>query len=682
MHRIQNNLAMHVVRASTVALAAFGVIALWGFILGWPAIFAVYPLAGVSVVTASGFILVALGLYVTWKRLGWNIRAGLALDHSTRVTRAGALVMLAMALASGVVGLRSLQEGAEEALLRNLIALREARSEMFAQLLDDRLATARLLSTRPHLINLMQAADANPARDGPSAALSAAGASFLTHQFSTLAFYDARGARVAMAGQGLTDPELEVPLAGQPGASLLWRDGFVLRTRSEINVGAASVGTLVTEQPLPAATRLLQDLAREGGSAEIAVCGPNPTGMSCFPLRFVPSPKLYPRQIDGKPLPMSYALDGQTGLVRAQDYRGRGVLAAHGPIGGFGLGMVVKIDSADLYAPVANRMVKLIVALLAIAAAGVWLLRRNVQPLVRELARNETRLRLALSGSRLALWDWNVKTGEVYLSEQWQAMLGNPPLATRVPLEALLELVHPDDRTALDEHMKTVLKGDESIYDIDHRARNAHGDWIWIHSRGEVTERDSSRKVDRLIGTNSDVTERKLAELKSAHEATHDSLTEAANRSLFEDRLSQAIARARREQRLTAIMYVDLDEFKLINDTWGHDAGDAVLVAVTQRLTAAVRESDTVARLGGDEFAIILERLRDADAGRQVAGKIIESMREPILWGEQRLAVTMSIGLAFYAGESETTPAQIRERADEALYRAKNAGRNNFQVAS
>jgi diguanylate cyclase (GGDEF)-like protein len=162
------------------------------------------------------------------------------------------------------------------------------------------------------------------------------------------------------------------------------------------------------------------------------------------------------------------------------------------------------------------------------------------------------------------------------------------------------------------------------------------------------------------------------------HLAHHDPLTDLPNRLLFEDRLKQAIAKARRAQETAALLFFDLDRFKEINDSLGHSVGDLVLCEVVRRLRAVVRESDTVARLGGDEFVIILEQVDGEEGVAEVARKVIQAMALPLSVAGREIALTGSIGISLYPDDGADVDA-LMKTADDAMYRAKALGRNNFQ---
>jgi diguanylate cyclase (GGDEF)-like protein/PAS domain S-box-containing protein len=321
--------------------------------------------------------------------------------------------------------------------------------------------------------------------------------------------------------------------------------------------------------------------------------------------------------------------------------------------------------------------------------AGFYILASDVTALKKseeQFRESEQQLSLALEGSELALFDWNIETGEVFLSEQWSVMLGGGPGLTRTTFPALEQITHPDDKSALRQVIRDALKGRTSHYRAEHRVSAGSRGWIWIQSHGQVTARDSAGDATRLVGTNADVTERKRAEQELAQSraeleraAWYDALTGLPNRNLLVDRLEQVLARNRRSGQRLALFYLDLDDFKAINDSMGHAAGDILLKQFAERLRGAVRTSDTVARLSGDEFVILLEDLKGSEDSDAIASTILATTREEFKIESTVLRVTTCIGIAFASGE--TSGADLLRRADSALYQAKRAGRDRYQVA-
>ncbi|MEN6585950.1 MAG: EAL domain-containing protein [Sulfuricella sp.] len=190
--------------------------------------------------------------------------------------------------------------------------------------------------------------------------------------------------------------------------------------------------------------------------------------------------------------------------------------------------------------------------------------------------------------------------------------------------------------------------------------------------------RDSAGKVSNYVAIFSDITERKAAESHVRHLAHHDALTDLPNRILFVERLNHAIVHAHRVEQKVAVMFLDLDRFKRINDTLGHTMGDRLLQTVGQRLAACMREDDTVARMGGDEFTVLIENVIDPGSLPTLAQKIIAELSRPVVLDGHELVVTTSIGISVYPDDSDQADALVKH-ADAAMYLAKEKGRNNFQ---
>ncbi len=213
--------------------------------------------------------------------------------------------------------------------------------------------------------------------------------------------------------------------------------------------------------------------------------------------------------------------------------------------------------------------------------------------------------------------------------------------------------------------------------DLEHRFIAKSGEVRWLRANGVIVRDDHGLLIGRR-GTTSDITERKKAEHRIAFLANRDPLTELANRSFFQDRLSQAIRNAARRQESLAVMFLDLDRFKIINDSLGHHVGDLMLKEVSKRLLECVRKIDTVARLGGDEFIILIEGLsRDPDA-ENIAFKILRALAHPIPILEYELHTSCSIGAALFPRDGDTVEALLKH-ADLAMYAAKERGRGSFQ---
>ena len=294
-----------------------------------------------------------------------------------------------------------------------------------------------------------------------------------------------------------------------------------------------------------------------------------------------------------------------------------------------------------------------------------------------ELARSEERLQIAINASGVSFWDFDVPNARLHLSEQWARLLGDPEGPIESSAEAWLARTHPDEQASLMQVLALALKGVSSTYRFDHRVRCADGRWLWVESVGRVIERDAEGRALRMAGTNMDITERKRAEERIEELAYRDVLTGLPNRLLLADRVAQAITQAGHHGDRVALLFIDLDQFKRINDSLGQDAGDRLLQAAAGRLAAGLREGDTLARYGGDEFVVALPAIADAAFASAMAQQVLDTLAVPIAVGSQKLRVGASIGIAMYP-EDGRDAATLVHNADTAMSHAKTAGRGQI----
>jgi diguanylate cyclase (GGDEF)-like protein/PAS domain S-box-containing protein len=236
---------------------------------------------------------------------------------------------------------------------------------------------------------------------------------------------------------------------------------------------------------------------------------------------------------------------------------------------------------------------------------------------------------------------------------------------------------HPEDSDA-DQHLeKRLVAGEIDSFSFEKRYVRKDGSVFWAH-RTVSLARDEPGRPQYFIRIIEDISERKQAEQELVRLAHYDRLTTLPNRALFHDRLTQTLAQARRSRTLVATMFLDLDHFKMVNDTLGHAMGDLLLKQVAHRLTACVRANDTVGRLGGDEFGVIVSGLATAGDAHVVARKIVQRFGAPFqLEGHERY-VTTSIGISVFPEDGEDEEVLIKA-ADAAMYTAKDKGRNTFE---
>lgn len=304
------------------------------------------------------------------------------------------------------------------------------------------------------------------------------------------------------------------------------------------------------------------------------------------------------------------------------------------------------------------------------------------------LAESEFRWKFATEGSGDGLRDWDITNNKVFFSSNWKKMLGYADNEISNNLNEWKRLVHPDDIQDTMAKVQQHLEGKTATYVSEHRLLCKDGKYKWILDRGVVVSRDEKGNSLRAIGTHTDITERKHMEELIRQQALYDTLTKLPNRRLLVDRLTLAMSVSKRTDYHGAVLFLDLDNFKPLNDTHGHEAGDLLLIEVANRLKHCVRESDTVARMGGDEFVVVLAQLdKDINQSKQQAAKLAEKIRTALakpyliqieengknITVEHRC--TASIGFVLFI-DDQTNINDILRNADDAMYQAKNAGRD------
>lgn len=302
--------------------------------------------------------------------------------------------------------------------------------------------------------------------------------------------------------------------------------------------------------------------------------------------------------------------------------------------------------------------------------------RRRVEQALRE---SEERYALAARGANDGLWDWNLVTGDVFFSERWREMVGVVGRDLSTSPEEWFGRVHLGDLSQLKVDIAAQTAGTRSHFLSEHRLRHAEGFFLWVLCRGIVV-RDETGRALRIAGSMTDITARKDLEERLRREAQFDALTGLPNRSYATDLLRRAIARGQRNSDLQfAVLFLDCDRFKVVNDSLGHHAGDALLRLVAGRLNSCVRPGDVVARLGGDEFVIILEPVGGEDEAVSVAERVQHALTQSFYLAGRELFMSVSVGIAMNQDGVHHPEDYVRD-ADLAMYRAKAAGRARHAV--
>lgn len=295
------------------------------------------------------------------------------------------------------------------------------------------------------------------------------------------------------------------------------------------------------------------------------------------------------------------------------------------------------------------------------------------------LQESEERYALIIQGSKDGFWDWNLHSNQIFFSTRWKSMLGYEEGEIGNKPEDWFNRIHPDDAFRVHQEITACIEGNPTQFESEYRIQHKDGHYLWMLSQGWVV-RNSNGKIYRILGSQTEITERKQAEEQLIHDALHDSLTGLPNRVLFMDRLGHAVQLSKRyDKYYFAVLFIDLDRFKVINDSLGHLVGDQLLIEIAQRLSHCLRECDTFARLGGDEFVILLDDIQDAQHATLIAERIQTALKTPFELMGHEVFASASIGIILGTTQYDRAEDLLRD-ADTAMYRAKGLGRSRYQI--
>ena len=295
------------------------------------------------------------------------------------------------------------------------------------------------------------------------------------------------------------------------------------------------------------------------------------------------------------------------------------------------------------------------------------------------LKQDAERLALAARGARDGLWEWDLRTDDLYVSDRWKAMLGLSASVTIGRAEHWFDRIHPDDVAPMKEAIKAHIAGETDHVEHEHRILHEDGSYLWFLCRGVAV--GSGRRRLRIAGSVTDVSDHVLEQERLRTAGFRDPLTGLRNRTDFLEVLGRRLEEYKRRStgERFAVLFLDLDRFKVINDSLGHLVGDELLIAVSRRLESCLRQHDCLGRLGGDEFAILLTTIGDESQANVIALRIQEALREPLSVGGRDVFTSASIGIAF-GHRDYTRPHEIMRDADTAMYHAKANGKARHEL--
>jgi diguanylate cyclase (GGDEF)-like protein/PAS domain S-box-containing protein len=302
---------------------------------------------------------------------------------------------------------------------------------------------------------------------------------------------------------------------------------------------------------------------------------------------------------------------------------------------------------------------------------------RHLENVELALRATEQQFGHVLETSLDGFWEWDVANDSLYLSPRWKEQLGFNDNELKNEFETWQKQLHPEDRKSIMRKLNAYLEKPWGNWEEEFRMRHKNGKYRWILARATPSY-DELGKINRLTGLHIDITDRVKAQSRVKKLAYYDRLTELPNRTLFNDRITHAISQIKRTGLKLCILFLDIDRFKNINDSFGHPAGDKVLKMIASRLKKTVQEEDTLARLGGDEFAILVENVHYSHSAALLAGSIQTCFEKKFIVKDHDFYISASIGISVYPNDGKD-PATLLKNADAAMYKAKNIERGGFQ---
>ena len=607
-----------------------------------------------------------------------------------RISLIGCAVLIVLTLAAGLSVYAVMRQQAEAYLNRNLELSLNARAQMIESALRDHMentaAVAAQSALRDSLLRL--ASDPKATKSATQTLLRDA----LSNDFSTLLVLDKQGREIARSGAALAETHMGVTLALPYRTRLEWDGGMVVSTQVNIFHSGHLLGTLIGVKRVPELVSALSDLKALGDAANLSLCAAEDEQRAqCFPSRLSPqSSQIMARLQNGRETLVSLALRGKSGVAHSRKGTNDEFAVAYTPVGTLGLALILNTDSAQLYQPIEQQARYILPILGLLILLGGFLLRWQVLPLVRQVLASEQRardlnLKLRRNEARIRAVLDRVDEGIISITSTGLIRTFNPA-AERIFGYSAEEVVGNDVSMLMPQelanqcasYLATYLESGKGLeLGVAHEALAKRRDGSIFPV--EVNVGEVKLEGEHLfIGALRDIADRKASEARVTHLANHDNLTDLPNRNLLQDRARQALSVAGRQQQRVGILFIDLDQFKTINDSLGHHIGDRLLQTVASRILGCLRDEDTVARQGGDEFIVVLPAIKRFEDIGIVAQKLLSVLAAPYAIDNADLHTSASIGVSVFPDDGVDIETLMRN-ADTAMYHAKTNGRNNFQ---
>lgn len=505
----------------------------------------------------------------------------------------------------------------------------------------------------------------------------------LSTYFTGIEIYDIDDQLILSAGNLSKHRKLAVELNTGLGINtiLFWNHDFIVRNSIQlVNEYGKPIGRVITEERMPNLTRIFTEATLIGNTSDFLLCAPvkgNNHEMDCFLRNFDDNQlKRIQRIMNNQPLPVHFALEGQTGVKFTKDYRQIEVVAAHSPVV-YDLGAVLKINKDELNNYSTDQIRTIIFYLILILFFGIAIISWLTLPLIQKLINQKE----SYLNERLKENTCLQKIRSYLALDQSTEDTCKNILKFLLPVFEFQEMAVA--KIKLEDKQYFTPKYQENLSNCISSAIISNGQQCGLLQVAYIRNFPSTltyqqNLVDTIAHDLGRWYEGKEAEKRIIEMATHDALTGLPNRYLLRDRIEQVLVHDTRLQKQMAVLFIDLDHFKTINDSLGHEMGDLLLKAVANRLKSCVRNEDTVARQGGDEFIVVLNSIAESLDAAKVSQKILDSLALPFYIHSNELHIDGSIGIAVFPDDGVNAETLLKN-SDNAMYHAKKNGRNNYQ---
>jgi len=664
--------ARHGALAVLALIAAFavtmlGVTGLVGYRLHPELLYGWHVETRMALHTGSAFLVLGIGYAVAAYRTQ-QLSEFFRTHEDLRVEVLSGALMVFVGLVPGLSAFTLLQEQTESVLRNGLRLSFKSDQDLLVSQVTTLVQATRNFANRPGIQNNLMRLRRNPDDHAARQALDAALDSHMGAMSVSGRLFDDRGRLLASAGSA-HDASLVLPLRQEGEAALLWVDQSVsLRTAQPVLAQGLRVGRIELTYVLPAVTQMLNDAREIAHSGEMQLCATGGQAIRCLPMRLTPARTELPSATDRGPTMIARALAAEHGVMLDTDYRGERVIGAYGPVGDLGLGMVLKVDVAEIYAPVRHRLELTLLVIVLIVGTGLLLLRARLIPLVRRLQLSEKQFRGLLESAPDAMLVTDLDGHITWVNSRTERLFG---YSQSELIGQAVEILVPE--SAREMHVRK-----RAGY-----ARQPHyrevGTPLELYGRRKdgsvfpaeigLSPQDTEVGV-RVISTVRDISERKQAEETIRELSLTDELTGLRNRRGFFTLAEHQLSVAHRLGHRAVLYYADLDGLKRINDEFGHAEGDQAIADAAAILRDTFRESDIIARLGGDEFIVLTLDSSTSDPTSSLA-RLEQNLAEHNRTAGRPFQLAMSVGVAHSAPESGESLSRLLMRADAEMYRVK-----------